>query len=168
MDPVKPQQPAPPQPAAPFGSAPTAPSGGGCSRAGLIGCGVIILLLGVAAVVFLLKAGDLFGWALSQFETEITRALPEETPEADRQRLSRAFADAAEAVRRGEFDPMALQRLQSILRESLLDKDQRLTREQVLELITVLEEVSGTATDPEPKSEPEEAPVGAIAALHRR
>jgi hypothetical protein len=151
------------EPAVPFGTAPTEPVAGGCSRLGLIGCGVAILLLGVAAVVFLFKAGDLFGWALSQFEIEITRALPEDCTESERQRLREGFAGAAEAVRSGEFDPSALQSLQGKLRESLLDEDQTLTREQVLELTMVLEEVAGQTPEEIPVEE--EAPSPAIAAL---
>ena len=151
------------EPAAPFGSAPTEPVAGGCSRAGLIGCGVVILLLGAASLVFLFKAGDLFGWALSQFETEITRALPEDLTESERQRLREAFDGAAEAVRSGEFDPSALQSLQAKLRESLLDEDPTLTREQVLELTTVLEEVAGQRPEEVPTEE--EAHSSAIAAL---
>jgi hypothetical protein len=126
----------------------------------LIGCGVVVLLLGVAAVVFLLKAGDLFGWALARFETEITRALPDELTDEERQRLHQAFQEAADAVRSGDFDPMALQRLQGTLRDSLLDQDQRLTPEQVYELIEVLEEVGGREPEAEPSSDD-----GAIAAV---
>jgi hypothetical protein len=150
------------EPSVPFENAPNAPAAGGCSRVGLIGCGVVILLLGAAAVVFLFKAGDLFAWAMTQFEVEITKALPEDCTESERQRLQSAFDSAAEAVRSGEFDPLALQRLQGKLRESLLDEDQSLTREQVLELTVVLEEVSGQ----EPSEGPveEQTPAPAIAA----
>lgn len=129
---------------------------------GVIGCGVVILLLGVAAVFFLLKAGDLFGWALSRFEIEITRSLPEDFPAEDRERLQAAFQDAAAAVQSGEFDPLALQRLQGKLRESLLDEDQSLTREQVMELIKILEEVAGRPPQEEPVED--EAPAPAVAA----
>lgn len=153
----------PPQPSVPFGTAPTEPAAGGCSRVGLIGCGVVILLLGAAALVFLFKAGDLFGWALTQFETEITEALPEDCTETERQRLSEAFTAAAEAVRSGDFDPSALQALQSKLRESLLDEDHSLTREQVRELTLILEEVAGQRSEEDPGEE--EAPAPALAAL---
>jgi len=152
-----------PPPSMPFETGPTEPVAGGCSRVGLIGCGVVILLLGVAAVVFLFKAGDLFGWALAEFETEIMRALPEDCTESERQRLSAAFASAADAVRSGEFDPRSLQSLQGKLRESLLDEDHVLTREQVLELTAILEEVAGESSEEEPIEE--EAPAPTIAAL---
>jgi len=150
---------------APFGSQPTEPMTGGCSRVGLIGCGAVTLLLGIAAVLFLLKAGDLFAWAMTQFEEQIVLALPEDCTESDRQRLREAFANAGNAVRAGEFDPLALQRLQGKLRDSLLDEDQKLTREQVLELTSILEEVGGQ--DPEESPAAEESSAAAIAALSR-
>lgn len=123
---------------------PEAPRGTiGCSRIGLIGCGALVLLLGVAAMVFLMKAGDLFAWAMAKFEAEITKALPEDFSDAERRRLQEAFAGAAEAVRRGEADTLALQRLQERLRTSLLrESGQRLTRDEALELIEVLEAVA--------------------------
>lgn len=147
----------------PFGSAPTTPAGGGCGRAGVIGCGVLTLALGIAAVLFLLKAGDLFSWALSRFEEEIVRALPEDCTDAERQRLEKAFVAAAAAVRSGEFDPLALRRLQRKLADSILDEDQKLTREQLRELTVALEEVAGYEAEPEPSEEQEGAP-SAIAA----
>ena len=150
------------EPSVPFESSPTEPATGGCGRVGVIGCGVVILLLGAAAVLFLFKAGDLFAWALSRFEVEITKALPEDFPTADHERLQAAFAAAAAAVKSGDFDPLALQRLQGKLRESLLDEDQRLTREQVLELTRILEEVAGQPPGEVPDAE--EAPAPALAA----
>lgn len=151
------------QPSAPFEASPTEPVAGGCSRVGLIGCGVVILLLGIASVVFLFKAGDLFGWALAEFETEILRSLPEDCTESERQRLRDAFAGAADAVRSGEFDPRALQSMQGKLRESLLDEDGVLTREQMLELTAILEEVAGKRLEEEPAEQ--EAPSPTIASL---
>ena len=122
---------------------------GGCGRVGIIGCGVLILLLGVAAVVFLLRAGDLFAWAMTRFEAEIVAVLPDDFTDEELQRLHVAFANATEAVRSGEFDPLALQRLQGKLRDSILDEGGRLSREEVLELIEMLEELSGASDGPE-------------------
>lgn len=138
-------------PVAPF--QPTAPTsgGGGCGRYGIIGCGALILLLGIGAVVFLLKAGDLFAWAMSRFETEIVNVLPEDLGEEDRQRLHLAFERATEAVRSGEFDPLALQRLQSKLRDSILQEGGELSREDVMQLIETLEEVAGEGEETAPE-----------------
>jgi hypothetical protein len=140
-------------PVAPF--SPIAPSGGGegCGRIPIIGCGLLILLLGAAAVVFLIKAGDLFAWAMTRFEAEIVGVLPDDFTDEERQRLHEAFAHATDAVRTGEFDPLALQRLQSKLRESVLDSGGRLSRQEVLELIDLLEGVGGAVQEPEPETE---------------
>ena len=146
------KEPSPPVPFTP--SAPRSEGGGGgCSRAGIIGCGVLTLLLGAAAVMFLLKAGDLFAWAMTRFEAEIVHVLPEDFTDAERQRLHQAFAAATDAVRSGEFDPLALQRLQSKLRESILTEGENLSREDVLELIALLEEVAGSAEVALPEAE---------------
>jgi hypothetical protein len=139
-------------PASPFSPTPRGGvSGGGCSRFGLIGCGLLTLLLGIGAIVFLLKAGDLFAWAMARFEAEISEALPEDLSEAERQRLHEAFAQATQAVRSGEFDPLALQRLQGRLRDSLLDSGGELTRDQVLGLIDLLEAVARAEDRPVPE-----------------
>jgi hypothetical protein len=141
------------RPVAPFN--PTAPpsAGEGCGRIPLIGCGLLILLLGAAAVVFLIKAGDLFAWAMTRFEAEIVGVLPDDFTDEERQRLHEAFSHATDAVRTGEFDPLALQRLQSKLRESILNSGGRLSRQEVLELIDLLEGVGGAVQEPEPESE---------------
>ena len=149
-DPQPFSQPEPAELSTPFDSKPTQPGGGGCARAGVIGCGVLTLVLGVGAILFLLKASDLFSWAMSQFEEQIVQALPEDCTEEERRRLEEAFAGVAAAVESGEFDPMALRRLQQKLGEAILDEDQRLTREQVLELTILLEEVAGLGADEEP------------------
>ncbi len=115
----------------------------GCSRPALVGCGVFVVLLGVAAVVFVVKAKDFFGWAMERFEQEIVTALPDDVTAEERDRLSEAFARATDAVISGRADPWALQRLQSRLGETALKSDERLTRDEVLDLIRSLEEVGG-------------------------
>lgn len=150
-----------PQPSVPFGPAPTEPTGGGCGKAGVIGCGVVTILLGIVAVFFLFKAQDLFVWVMSEMEAQVTRALPEDCTAECRERLNEAFAGATEAVGSGEFDPLALRRLQRMLADSIVDEKQTLTREQVLELTRALEEVAGIEAQEQPAKE--EASVSAIA-----
>ena len=152
-----------PQPSVPFESVPTEPQGGGCGRVGVIGCGVITLLLGIAAVIFLFKAQDLFVWVMTEMETQVTRALPDDCTAEDRQRLHEAFAAATSTVRSGEFDRQALLRLQRLLGDSLVDEDRTLTREQVLELTRALEEVAGSRPEDDPVDE--ETSSSAVAAL---
>ncbi len=129
-----PQQPFAPQP-------PGDSSSGGCGRVGLIGCGILTLLLGAAAIVFLLKADDLFGWAMENFQAQIMQSLPEDLEDEEAARLRRAFDSAIAAVQEGTVDPRALQQMQEQLRESMWESGQTLTREQVTRLTEALERV---------------------------
>jgi hypothetical protein len=137
-----PQQPFTPQ-------APGDPSSGGCGRAGLIGCGVLTLLLGAAAIVFLLKADDLFGWAMENFQAQIMQSLPDDLEDEEAARLRRAFDSAIAAVQKGTVDPRALQQMQEQLRQSMWESGQTLTRDQVIRLTEALEEV-GNSDEPLP------------------
>ena len=116
-------------------------STGGCSRVGLIGCGVATLLLGAAAIVFLLKAEDLFAWAMENFRTEILESLPHDIEEDQAVRLRLAFEDAIAAVKDGNVDPRALRNMQEELRRSMWEAGDTLTDEQVSSLIEALEQV---------------------------
>jgi hypothetical protein len=126
--------------------APQAPneSTAGCGRVGLIGCGILTLLLGAAAIVFLLKAGDLFGWAMENFRVQIIQSLPHDIDDEKAARLRHAFDGAVDAVKEGTVDPRALQRMQEELRKSMWDPGKTLTDEQVSRLIEALEDVAGT------------------------
>ncbi len=139
----------------PFAPQPAPSALGGCSRPVLVGCGVLVVFLGIAALVLVLKAGDLFGWAMARFEAEIVAALPDDVSQEERERLSQAFAAATEAVQSGRADPLALQRLQGQLRETALKSGETLTRAEVVELIRSLEEVAGA------EAIPQEEPAGA-------
>jgi hypothetical protein len=141
--------PAQPQPFSP--SSPQRP-GAGCSRPALIGCGLLILLLGIGAVVFLLKAKDLFDWTMTQFEEQVLASLAEDVSDEERARLSKAFAAASEAVKESRADASALQQLQQELRELALQEGQELSRDDVSRLTTVLERVATEARDHQPES----------------
>ena len=133
------------QPFAP--QAPGKQSAGGCGRAGLIGCGALTLLLGAAAIVFLLKAEDLFGWAMENFRTQIIQSPPNDLEDEDGARLRRAFDGAIAAVKEGTVDPRALQEMQDQLRKSMWESGQTLTLEQVESLTLALEKVAGTSPE---------------------
>ncbi len=145
-----PQQPFAPQ-------APSDPSSAGCGRAGLIGCGVLTLLLGAAAIVFLLKADDLFGWAMENFQAQIMQSLPNDLEDEEAARLRRAFDSAVAAVKEGTVDPRALQQMQEQLRQSMWESGQTLTREQVTRLTEALEAV-GKSDDPLPEPNNQASP----------
>lgn len=128
------------------------PSLGGGVRPGrvaLIGCGTVLFLLGIAAIVFLLKADDFVGWVFGSIEETVAERLPEDLPADERARLDRAFAAATARLEAGEGDTAALRRLQSklvgIVRSA---EDRPLTREEVAEITAALEEIAGTAPDP--------------------
>ncbi|HEX6202460.1 MAG TPA: hypothetical protein VF100_05600 [Thermoanaerobaculia bacterium] len=125
--------------------------GGGLrpGRAMLLGCGALLFLLGIAALVFLLKADDFVGWVFGSVEETMAERLPPDLPEEERARLDRAFAAATANLESGEGDTAALRRLQSKLVGILRSADDRpLTREEVAEITAALEEIAGTAVDP--------------------
>jgi len=128
----------------------------GGPRWGLLGCGAMILLLGIGSVVFLLKAKDLFGWMMSELETQVMESLPANITEPEVQELSAAFDAAVEAVREDRANVVALQDLQKMLREALGNGPNRLSREEVQNLIGALDRVSGrTAGDDADRPESE-------------
>lgn len=135
--------------------------GGGLrpGRAMLLGCAVLLVLLGVAAIVFLLKADDFVGWVFGSVEETIVERLPPDLPAEERARLDRAFAAASARIESGEADPKALRRLQGGLSRAVRSSgdDAALTREEVAEIIATLEEIAGT-TPPDPNAPPEAIP----------
>jgi Ca2+-binding EF-hand superfamily protein len=126
----------------------------------LLGCGALILLLGIGSVVFLLKAKDLFGWMMNELEAQVMESLPANITETQMQELSAAFDGAVEAVREDRANVVALQELQKMLRESLGNGPNRLSREEVQSLIEALDRVSGRKSGDDvdrPESEQVEA-----------
>jgi len=157
--PIPPDSPSPIEPGRPFTGQPK-PAPAGCSRPLLIGCGVVIVLLGLAAIVFIVKAPDLFAWGLGSLREGIVAKLPDDLTDAERARLDRGFDAVAERVKGGEaVEPPALKALQRQL-VSATEKANagELTRDDVLDLLSALERVGGLL--PEEKS-PEASPPAA-------
>jgi len=160
-------QPLPQQPFTPDAPATTP---GGCGQPLLIGCGILIVLLGIAAAVFVIKAKDLFGWAMAQFEEEVVQMLPDDLTSEEAKRLDAAFDAALEAWDANQADPVALQRLQEELWDTVSRSTGKLSREDVAKLTRALEEVAGLESleEPEEIRPPEEneipAPVSTEAA----
>jgi hypothetical protein len=123
---------------------------GGPSRAKplLIGCGVLLVLLGIAAVLLVAKRAQLVGWMFHKLETQILAKLPDDVTPAERQRLSRAFDDAEEVMGSGTPDPAKAEQLNAVLLD-LAQGGRQITREDVLKLTRALEEVAGKKS-PEP------------------
>jgi hypothetical protein len=149
----EPQTPPPTQPPdAPFSGEPRRLGGAGCSRPLLLGCGGLVVLLGIAAIVFLVKARDLLGWTIRQIETQVVTALPADVTAEERFRLERGFDAALERIGAGEVEPPALFALQRQLRRATERAGEgTLDREAVLDLLSALERVGGLLADPEPE-----------------
>jgi hypothetical protein len=120
----------------------------------LIGCGILIVLLGLAAALFVIKAKDLFGWAMARFEEEVVQMLPDDLSAEEAERLDAAFDAALEAWDASEADPVALQRLQEELWQTVSRSTGKLSREDVNKLTRALERVAGIESPEEPEAEP--------------
>jgi len=123
-----------------FDSRPTVPSGKGtgCSRPLVVGCGVLLVLLGVAAVLFVLYAGQIAAWAYGKAQTQIVNRLPEELSDEEEQRLVRAFEEFRQAVENGTVDPDGLTEVQAQVL-ALLQSQEEPTVEDIRELTEALE-----------------------------
>jgi len=112
-------------------------------RVALVGCGLAFLLVGIAAVVFLGKAGDLLARALAAHQPRIEARLPADLPQAERTRLAWAFEGAEAALRDGDADADALDRVQRRL-AAIEDRGSgHLTRDEVADLTADLEAIAG-------------------------
>lgn len=144
----------PPAPAKPF-SPETTSGGGGCQKPLLIGCGLLALLLGIAAVVFVVKAKEVLAYAMNQLRTEVVAHLPEDVGESERQRVEDGFDAALARIRSGELDPTALQELQKKLTAAAsAAATRRLTREELDGLVAALEKFNRPEGGPPADSKP--------------
>ena len=138
------EPPTPPStPASPFH--PGRPSSaGGASRARplLIGCGALLVLLGIAAVILMAKRAELVGWMFQKLEAQILAKLPEDVTPDERQRLDQAFDAAAEAIGSGTADQAKAEQLNAVLMD-LAQGSRQITREDALKLTRAMEEVAG-------------------------
>lgn len=135
-DVMPPQPPPPPKPFAPEKVA----GGGGCQKPLLVGCGLLALLLGIAAVVFVVKAKDVLAYAMNQLRAEVVANLPEDAGESDRQHVETGFDAALARIRSGEIDPVALQELQKKLTGAASTAaTRRLNREELTSLLAALD-----------------------------
>ncbi len=153
----EPLTPVPPSDPSPFRPEPRI-SRGGCSKPLWIGCGALVVLLGISVLVMVVKAKDLFAWAMGQLQSQVVAALPAEMSQEERGRLEKAFAASVEKVRTGAFDAAKLQTLQGTLQHAASEAGaHRLTRDEALQLIDRLEEFSGLVS---PEKGPPAGPEG--------
>ena len=116
--------------------------GSGCSRNLLIGCGVLLVLLGIGTVLFVLNASKVATWLYTKLEEQVVAQLPEDLPEEDRQRLAAAFDDVRAAIQDGSVSPGKLQQAQGKMTEMVQDAE-NITAEDVRELAALLEAAAG-------------------------
>ena len=157
-------EPTTPPPAEPFAAAPVEPRAGGCSKPVLIGCGVVFLLLGIAGLVFVMKARELLVWSLDRTRAGVLANLADEVTPEDRQRFDAAYAAATTRIRDGKIDASALQGLQGQLMKAIENPRERVSRDKLLALTEALEKVGGVAPPaPAPETAPESPPAPAAA-----
>lgn len=143
------EPPTPPTtPPSPFNPGQSRTAGGSGKRPLLIGCGVILVLLGIAAIVLVAKRAELVGWMFQKLEGQILAKLPPDVTPEERQRLDHAFDAAADAIGSGTADQAKADQLNAVLLE-FAQAGRPITREDVLKLTKALEEVAGKKS-PEP------------------
>lgn len=121
----------------------------GCGKPAVIGCLVVLALVGVGLVVLVTQAPKLLRHLMGTMEAQVTAALPEDLEAAERQRLEEAFAAAGAALTEGRADSTSLANLQT-LADSLPAEGETLSREEVAEITRLLEEIA--AVDPAPSA----------------
>ena len=143
-----PQAPLPPLPE-PFAPSPRPLRSPGCGRGALIGCGVLIALLGIGAVGLALNADRMLVWILHRLEAQVEAKMPADLTTEERARFKSAFADLYRTVDEDKVDPTAVQALQRELFALSTDVDRGLTREQVLRLTEAVERAAGHPPRPD-------------------
>jgi hypothetical protein len=125
----------------------------------IVGCGLLLLLLGVGFILLLYNAGRLVQWSFRQLEAQVLAQLPRDVTPEERERLQKAFADTVQSVQAGRIAQEEFQEVQFKMFE-IARKGGNLTRQDILELTEALEAAAGTsrgspeAADPEPGPEP--------------
>jgi len=147
----------PSTPRSPFNPPPpTAVRTGGPAKPLVIGCLVLLVLVGAGLIGGLYYVGQhydqLFAWSLSQLRNGIVPRLPPDLPAEARQRLDAAFTDAQSAVGAIRGNPKAAQRLQTSMLElaGQAEGKEPLTLQQVEEITATLEKIAAIGKEPEP------------------
>ena len=125
-------------------SALPAQGGSGCSKTVWIGCGLVLLLLGIGAFVFLLNAPAIATWMFTRLETVIVaQKLPADVTPEERERLRQAFASVRRGLETGKVDVTSLQPVQAKLVEIAGKQREQVTHQDVLDLAAALERLAG-------------------------
>jgi hypothetical protein len=148
-----PQQPptSPPSPFNPSGVPARPPGRNGCSKPLLIGCGALLVLLGIGLIAMIYNAPKIVQWSFRAMEQDIMGRLGEDVTPEDRARLAAAFEGARGAMTTGKMELSKVQAFQDKMME-VAPANRKLSREDVRELTRVLEDLAGkkAAGGPEP------------------
>jgi len=150
---MEPAQTTPSSPAPFHPPAPGSPRRG-CSKPVVVGCAAVLLVGALAALggLYYLAThlSSILRHSFAQMEEQVTANLPADVTPAERQRLHDAFAAAAAAAAHPDkMDPFKLQQLQSQV-FAVARKGKDLTRQDVLSLTQVLEDLGGKTPGPPP------------------
>jgi hypothetical protein len=145
MNEIPPPPGSPPTPIDPRPFAPGSPKqASGCQRPLLIGCGTLALLLGIGAIVFVVKAKSVLAFAMGQLRSQVVAQLPLDTTDAEREHLESAFEEAIGRIREGKIDPEGLQSLQKqLVSAAQAGGERRMSRTQLEELLQSLDTFNG-------------------------
>ena len=137
----------------PFRPQPAAPAGGrgGCSKPVFIGCGALLLVLGICAIVFVVKAPALFQWWLRLVEQKVAAVVPPDVTPDERAALHQGFVDLGGVFAHGgQPDAHYIQSFQAKLLEILGKPKGQVTRQEILDLTRILELTAGKRPPPPP------------------
>jgi hypothetical protein len=134
------------------------PARSGCGRAALIGCGALLVLLGICAVIFFMNAqrfaGRMLSWSFGKLETQIFANMAPDVPQEERERLRTAFRDALAAASSGKGEPKNLQAIQGEVMQIAQRGKGQVSRADVRRLTEALEAVAGKGASPGGGAEP--------------
>jgi hypothetical protein len=146
----------PSTPRSPFNPpSPPAVRTGGSGKPLVIGCLILLVLVGVGLIGALYYVGQhydqLFAWSLARVRDGILPRLPPDLPADARQRLDAAFTGAQSAVGAIRGNPAAAQRLQTAMLElaGQAEGKEPLTQKQVEEITVTLEKIAAVGKAPE-------------------
>ncbi len=122
----------------------------GCLIAGVAGCGLLAVVLGVGLVVALTQADELLEFVLDFGRTRIMEELPEDITSEERNRLDRAFDSVLERYKTRPATPADNRRLQMALTDALRRAERGLLDSDDLRRLTErLERIAASGASPE-------------------
>ena len=122
----------------------------GCLIAGLAGCGLLAVVLGVGLVVALTQADELLEFVLDFGRERIMEELPEDITSEERNRLDRAFDSVLERYKTRPATPADNRRLQMALTDALRRAERGLLDSDDLRRLTErLERIAASSASPE-------------------